>query len=210
MRIFKLIIVLLFTIIISGCGIYENPSEVSAMKSNIPFKDASLAENSVDKDNITAVAEIPDEGMQFKMFSEVLSYEYLPVLITVTNNSSKRVLIKNIILENGHKVLKPLPIVDVVESLKGHFWLTVRMMLVETYVMMTEKQRRDEAVTISMYNKTFRPNIINPGTTDCFTCSVFSSTFLITSLTVLVFLTSVILFSVCSFTFCMTGSAFCK
>ena len=162
----KLLSLFAVAITLMGCNLYENPSEVASVHTGIPFRDASIISNSVEKNGILVAGEIPDSDIQFKMFSETLNDNIIPVLITITNNSNKSVLFKGGALKSENGMKNPLPLKNVIESLQGHFWLTIRMIagapLGET---MNEKQKRDEAVVINLYNKTMRPAIIAPNQT---------------------------------------------
>jgi hypothetical protein len=166
MKTIKAIILLFFVLISSGCNIYQNPSEVASLNTKIPFKDASLIHSSVNKNDIVVAAEIPNSDIQNRMFSESLSSTYIPILITITNNSNKRIFFNQANIKTKTANLKPVPLVEVIESLQGHFWLTIRMIFGAPLVEgMNEKQRRDEAVVVNMYNKTIKPSIIQPQQT---------------------------------------------
>lgn len=166
MKKIKLISALVFSLIVTGCNIYKNPSEVTALNTKIPFKDASLIQGSATKDGIIAAAEIPDSDMQYKMLSETVSGKYIPILLTITNNSSGNILFLDANLERDGKTLNKIPLIDVVESLQGHFWLTARIFAGgNTGEAMNEKQRRDEAVNVNLYNKSMRETIIMPDHT---------------------------------------------
>lgn len=62
----------------------------------------------------------------------------------------------------------PISSLKVIDTLQGHFWLTIRMFFLPGASIceaMNEKQRRDEAVTINIYNKQLREKIIIPDST---------------------------------------------
>ena len=157
---------ILFTL--TGCAIYTNPSEVAAMKTPIPYRDAEVIAGSVSKNNILVAAYIPSSDEQFRTLSEEIDSDFTPVVVTITNNSKQRVLFCDAFYTVADKKYVPISSLKVIDGLQGHFWLTMRMFFLPGAPMseaMNEKQRRDEAVAINIYKKQLREKIIIPNST---------------------------------------------
>ena len=163
---FVFLSLILFSLV--GCSVYTNPSEIAAMKTPIPYKDAETIPNSVSKNNIIIAAYIPSNDEQFRILSEKIHSDFTPVVVTITNNSKQKILFHDAFYITAGKKHTPISSLKIINTLQGHFWLTMRMFFLPGASIceaMNEKQRRDEAITINIYNKQLREKIIIPNST---------------------------------------------
>lgn len=168
MRLVRIISSIAVATVCAGCALYSEPSEVTAMRTQIPYRDATAIADAVESEAIFVAAAVPDRDTQIRLLSEPLPDRFLPVLITITNSGDKRIIFDRVAISSGGFTHPAVPVTDVIRSLQGHFWLTMRMFFLPEaciWEAMNEKQRRDEAVNIAVYEKLLRPSIIEPRTT---------------------------------------------
>lgn len=83
-------------LILSSCAAGVARRQHDALKQVIPFQEATMSPKPVEKDGLSAAAEIPAKSEQKSLFSRKITSEgFVPVLITVTNDSDQRYVIRS-------------------------------------------------------------------------------------------------------------------
>ncbi|WP_321778408.1 hypothetical protein [Sulfurimonas sp.] len=106
----KILLFLFVSLLIVGCG--ANPSntdEAKALNQKLPFRDASMMEDSTTKYKISIAVTGVSEEMQETYFSDELEPKgYVPLLVTITNNASQDVLVRSLetVIVVGNKTVK--------------------------------------------------------------------------------------------------------
>lgn len=105
----KILLFLTIAILMAGCGASpSNTDEANALRTKLPFIDASMTEGSTTKHKISVAVTSVSKDMQEKYFSDdVESHGYIPLLVTITNNASQDILVQSLkttILQNDKEI----------------------------------------------------------------------------------------------------------
>ncbi len=162
----KLFILVILVLSLSACATSPDRTKQALAKDReLPFRDASMMENSVTKYGISIAATRVEKSMQKEMFASNLeSNGYISLLVTVTNNAPQKVLVRahESLIVSGDLQVPQTDADRIKKKFRGKASVGPALGAPPPVYENLKKMMKD-AVNTTFFKKSLREGILHPG-----------------------------------------------